>query len=106
MADRRAGSSWLRAWYRAVVRPAEQRASAVWLGSAIVAAIVFGPTGMRPHDLTQLALHNPGVAAVLTITWLLLFCPRRGCCYAPSAATFCSRSPIPAARVVRSPGWR
>ncbi len=30
---------------------------------------------MRPHDLTSLALGNPGVGAVLTATWLLVFVP-------------------------------
>jgi hypothetical protein len=65
--------TWLRVWTRAVIAPAYRRAGAVWAGSAIVGGVVFGPTGMQPHDLTGLALHGPGVAAVLAITWLLLW---------------------------------
>jgi hypothetical protein len=60
---------------RAVIGPAGRRASAVWVGAGIGGGIVFGPTGMHPHDLTQLALHVPLVGAVLAVTWLLLFVP-------------------------------
>jgi hypothetical protein len=47
----------------------------VWVGAGIGGGIVFGPTGMHPHDLTQLAIDVPAVAAVLAATWLLLFVP-------------------------------
>src|ERR1043166_4600490 len=66
---------WIAAWTRAVVVPAARRAGAIWLGCAIVAAVVFGPTAMQPADLTGLALHDPGVGAVLGATWLLVFVP-------------------------------
>src|SRR6185312_6821404 len=46
-------------WVRAVVGPALRRTAAVWIGAGIVAAVIFGPTAMRPHDLTSLALHDP-----------------------------------------------
>lgn len=75
MADWVRRSSWLSVWTRAVVGPAWRRALGVWLGAAIIAAIVFGNTGMMPHDLTALALHVPGVATVLGVTWLLVFAP-------------------------------
>lgn len=52
-----------------------RRATAVWVGCAIVGAIVFGPTGMQPHDLTSLALRVPPVGLALGVTWLLLFVP-------------------------------
>lgn len=68
-------TTWLTVWTRAVVAPAYRRAGALWAGSAIVAAVIFGPTGMQPHDLTGLALHVPGAAAVLAATWLLLYLP-------------------------------
>ena len=55
--------------------PAWRRAVAAWIGCGIVAAVVFGPTGMHAKDLTGLALHDPGVGAVLTATWLLVFVP-------------------------------
>jgi hypothetical protein len=58
-----------------VIVPAARRAGAVWAGAAIVGAILFGPTGLRPHDLTSMALHVPGVGAVLAATWILLFVP-------------------------------
>jgi hypothetical protein len=80
MADRAARSRaddarWLRVWSRAVIEPAWRRALGVWLGAGIVGAIVFGPTAMRPHDLTELALRDPPVGIVLAVTWLLLFVP-------------------------------
>ncbi len=67
--------SWLQVWTRAVIGPASRRAAAVWVGSAIVAAVVFGPTGMHPADLTGLALHAPAVGAVLALIWLLVYLP-------------------------------
>lgn len=68
-------SMWLAVWMRAVIVPAARRAVAVWAGAAIVGAVVFGGNGMRPHDLTSLALRAPAVGAVLATTWLLLFVP-------------------------------
>jgi hypothetical protein len=62
-------------WVRAVVGPALRRAQAVWAGCGITAAVIFGGTGMRPGDLTGLALHAPGVGAVLAAIWLLVFVP-------------------------------
>ena len=41
----------------------------------MVSAVIFGPTAMHPHDLTSLALHDPGAGAVLAAMWLLLFVP-------------------------------
>lgn len=66
---------WITVWFRAVVIPASRRADAAMLGSAIVGAVIFGPTAMRPRDLTQLALRDPPVGAVLAATWLLVFVP-------------------------------
>jgi hypothetical protein len=66
---------WITVWARAVVIPASRRADAATLGAGLIAAIAFGPTAMRPRDLTGLALHNPGVGAVLVATWLLIFLP-------------------------------
>jgi hypothetical protein len=66
---------WITAWTRAVVVPASRRADGASLGAAIIAAVVFGPTAMRPSDLTGLALGNPAVGAVLAATWLLIFVP-------------------------------
>lgn len=68
-------SGWLHVWTRAVVGPASRRAAAVWVGAAILGAVVFGPTGMQPRDLTGLALHAPGVGVVLGVIWLLVYLP-------------------------------
>lgn len=68
-------SPWLSVWLRAVIAPAGRRASGVWVGAAIGGGIVFGPTGMHPHDLTALALHVPAVGAILATIWLLLYLP-------------------------------
>jgi len=70
---------WLVVWTRAVVGPAVRRADAAWLGCAIVAAVLFGPTGLRPSDLTGLALHDPGVGVVLGAIWLLVYLPIARC---------------------------
>ncbi len=66
---------WLGVWTRAVVVPAWRRALAAWIGCAIVAAVVFGPTAMHPADATGLALHNLGAGLVLGVTWLFVFLP-------------------------------
>jgi hypothetical protein len=66
---------WITAWTRAVVVPASRRADAATLGAVLIAAVAFGPTAMRPHDLTGLALANPAVGGVLAATWLLVFVP-------------------------------
>jgi hypothetical protein len=66
---------WMRVWTRAVIAPAARRAVAVWEGVAIVAAVVFGGNGMRPRDLTDLALRVPAVGAGLAAMWLLLMLP-------------------------------
>ena len=69
------GPTWLTVWSRAVVVPAWRRAVATWVGCAIAAAVVFGPTSLRPSDLTGLALHDMGAGIVLGATWLLVFAP-------------------------------
>ena len=75
MAEARWRSSWIGVWTRAVVEPASRRAGAVWLGSGIVTAVLFGPTGITPAELTRLALHNAGLGVALTAIWLLMFVP-------------------------------
>lgn len=85
-----ASIAWIRAWLRAVIGPAYRRAGAAWVGCAFVVAIAFGPTAMTPHDLTQLALHEPGVAGVLGATWLLIFVPTARLIIRPSAAYLAS----------------
>lgn len=71
--DGQAVSTWLSVWTRAVIEPAWRRAVAVWVGAAIVGAIVL--PGMPPSVLTGLAWHVPAVGAVLAVTWILLFLP-------------------------------
>ncbi len=66
---------WMDVWTRAVIVPAWRRAVAVWVGTAIVGAVIFGPTGMLPGDLTDLALHHPGAGITLGVTWILVFVP-------------------------------
>lgn len=68
-------TQWLDVWTRAVIVPAWRRAAAVWVGSALVAALIFGKNSMQPSDLTWLALNNVAVGAVLGVTWLLVFVP-------------------------------
>jgi hypothetical protein len=66
---------YLAVWSRAVIAPAWRRAVAVWVGAGIAGGIIFGPTGMRPHELTRFALGVPAVGALLAITWVLVFVP-------------------------------
>src|SRR3954470_19068291 len=70
-----ARARWMDVWIRAVVVAAFRRAVAVWIGTGIVAAGVFGPTAMHPRDLTDLALHEPVVGGILALTWMLVFLP-------------------------------
>lgn len=79
-----------------MVIPAGRRAGAVWLGCAIVTAVVFGPTGMQPRDLTGLALHHPGVGSVLFATWLLIFAPTARLLLRADAARYLRSLPAPA----------
>ena len=60
--------TWLDVWRRAVIGAAYRRALAVWIGTGIVAAMLFGPTAMHPRDVTGLALHEPMVLAILAVT--------------------------------------
>jgi hypothetical protein len=84
---------WLAVWTRAVVAPAWRRAVAAWLGCAIVSAVVFGPTGMHPGDLTGLALHDPGIGVVLGATWLLVFLPTARVLVRAAPATYLQSLP-------------
>ncbi|HEU0030847.1 MAG TPA: hypothetical protein VFQ53_09440 [Kofleriaceae bacterium] len=93
--SRAARARWLDVWTRAVIVPAWRRASAVWVGTAIVAAVIFGPTGMSPGDLTGLALHNPGVGAMLGTTWLLVFAPTARLLVRGDAASYLRSLPGP-----------
>ncbi len=60
---------------RAVIVPSARRALPVWIGAGIVAAVIFGGTGMAPSDLTGFAIQTPTVGVTLAVTWLLLFVP-------------------------------
>jgi hypothetical protein len=71
----RARMRWMAVWTRAVIVPATRRAGALWAGCGIVGAVIFGPTAMRPHDVTALALHVVPIGVMLAVTWLLLFLP-------------------------------
>lgn len=87
--------SWLRVWWRAVVIPAWRRAAAVWVGAAIVSAVVFGPTGLLPSDVTTLALSRPVVGLVLGVTWLLVVLPTARIVVRADAASFLRSLPSP-----------
>jgi len=87
--------TWLQVWKRAVIAPAYRRAGAVWAGSAIAGAVIFGGNAMQPRDLTGLALHAPGVAAILAITWLLLSLPTARMLLRPDGAAYLDSLPAP-----------
>jgi hypothetical protein len=87
--------SWLAVWTRAVIGPAWRRALPVWIGGVLVGVIVFGGTGMRPGDVTQLALQVPLVGAVLGVTWLLLFVPTARVIVRADAARYLRSLPAP-----------
>lgn len=89
---------WAQTWIRAVVVPAGRRASAAWLGCAIVYAVTFGPTGLHARDVTGLALHHAGVLATLALTWILVFAPTARLLLRADAAAFL-RS-LPASRLL------
>ncbi|MBV8762234.1 MAG: hypothetical protein JO257_33390 [Deltaproteobacteria bacterium] len=79
---------------RAVVGAAMRRALGVWIGCGIVAAVLLGPTGIQPRDLTGLALHDPAAGAVLAATWLLLFVPIARVLVRADAAAYLRALPI------------
>lgn len=80
-------------WYRAVIAPARQRALPVWIGCSIVWALLFGPTAMRPSDLTGLALADAGVGATLVAIWLLMFVPVARLIVRPPSAGYLATLP-------------
>jgi hypothetical protein len=86
--------TWLEVWIRAVIVPASRRAFPVWIGAGIVAAVIFGGTGMMPHDLTQLALHVPLAGAALGLTWVLLFVPTARLLVRDDATTYLRSLPF------------
>ncbi len=90
-----ARARWLDVWTRAVIVPACRRAAAVWVGTALVAAVTFGPNAMMPSDLTGLALMSPTVGAVLGITWLLVFVPTARLLIRADGATYLRSLPGP-----------
>ena len=87
---------WLDVWTRAVIIPAWRRAAAVWIGVAIGAGMLFGGNGMKPADLTQLALHRPDVGAALAIIWLLVFAPTARLLVRGDGASYLRSLPGPA----------
>jgi hypothetical protein len=86
---------FLAVWSRAVIVPAWRRATAVWVGAGIAGGVIFGPTGMHPHDLTRLALGVPAVGAILAIIWLLVFLPTARLVVRADAATYLRSLPGP-----------
>jgi hypothetical protein len=84
---------WLAVWKRAVVDPARQRVLPVWIGCSLVGALVFGPTAMRPSDLTGLALDDIGVGLTLAAIWLLMFVPVARMIVRPAAAAYLASLP-------------
>ncbi|HUJ59238.1 MAG TPA: hypothetical protein VLX92_12120, partial [Kofleriaceae bacterium] len=86
---------WMSVWTRAVIAPAARRAAAVWAGAIIVAAVLFGPTGIQPRDITRLALGMPILGAILGVTWLLLFVPTARLIVRPDAARYLRALPGP-----------
>jgi hypothetical protein len=87
--------SWLAVWTRAVVVPAGRRAGGAWAGAVVLAAVVFGPNGMRPGDVTRMAWRQPGFAAALCATWLLVFLPTARLLVRADAAAFLRSLPSP-----------
>lgn len=92
--------TWLGVWAQAVVVPAWRRAAAVWVGTAIVSAVVFGPTGLWPSDLTTLALSRPSIGLVLGMTWLLVFLPIARIVVRADAASYLRSLPSPRGAVL------
>lgn len=86
-------SRWIVVWYRAVIIPASRRAAAALIGTSIVGSVIFGPTAMRPSDLTELALHDRGVGLVLTAIWLLVFLPTARLIVRPTPAAYLTSLP-------------
>ncbi|MDB4954629.1 MAG: hypothetical protein JWO36_2198 [Myxococcales bacterium] len=95
MADVALGSRWVATWSRAVIGPASRRATAVWIGAGLVVAVIFGGNGMKPHDLTELALRVPAVGIVLAVTWTLLFLPTARVLVWADGATYLRSLPGP-----------
>ena len=77
MAIARSGSSWAwaRAWGRTTMPPALAALLPSLLGLMLLAAVLFGGTGIDPGALAQLARGDVRTLAGLTVGWLLLAGP-------------------------------
>ncbi|MEM9492402.1 MAG: hypothetical protein AAGC55_24865 [Myxococcota bacterium] len=65
----------LRTVARSAAGPVAVRAAPLFMAVAIVAGILFGPTGMQPGDLVQLSDNSPWVRLIFWLMWLLLAAP-------------------------------
>lgn len=96
MADLAPRSSWVRVWTRAVVGPASRRFQGTWIGLGLVASVIFGGTGMMPHDLTSIAFDDSVVGVALGVTWILLFLPTARVLLRAEAGRYLRSLPHPA----------
>ncbi|HTJ44938.1 MAG TPA: hypothetical protein VL463_22680 [Kofleriaceae bacterium] len=86
-------------WARVVGAAAAERALPVWAGVGVVVAIVFGGTGMQPHDLTRLAIGERGVGAALAVMWIVLVVPVGAAMIDPPGAAWMRA--LPSSRIAR-----
>jgi hypothetical protein len=88
-----------RVWARVVGAAAARRAIPVWAGLGVVAAIVFGGTGMHAGDVTMMARGEPVVGAGLMLLWLILVAPVGAAMIEPRATAWLRA--LPGRRAVR-----
>ncbi|UQA57692.1 hypothetical protein [Polyangium aurulentum] len=67
----------------------------IYLGLAIVASVLFGPTGMRASDVTRAAGGSVAFTIALWSGWLLLALPIARAAFAPRSALFLRWMPAP-----------
>jgi hypothetical protein len=94
----------LNAFVAILARTAGAEALAVgltaYLGLMIVAAVIFGGNGVRPHDVTHFARRSLGFRVSLLGAWLLISMPAARAILASRAAFYLRAMPLPASTVV------
>lgn len=78
-----------------MIGPANRRVSSVWIGAGVGGGVVFGPTGMHPRDLAEIAWHVPAVGVALAGMWLLLYTPTARLLVRQDAAMYLRSLPAP-----------
>lgn len=85
------------AYTGSVIAASLRRAAGVYVGIATICAVVFGPTGMRPSDVTHAAQTSVGFRLGLWAVWILALAPAARVLFRHRAIAYLRSLPVAAA---------